>query len=339
MKRIYYGNFLSRHGWNITMPEEIVRTLKERNYDVVYASHYWNRVLRMLDVYACFFRYLFTKSVSVINLYTGPFYYINAIVLTSLHRWFGKKYMLVLHGGNIVKRYEENPVYLDRMFKGAEKIISPSAYFVHYFKSKYDVIEIPNTLKYAHYYPASPANRQHILYFRTFHKFYDPNTLIKAFALMAQEFPKATLNMYGYDEDGNKTTCEQLIHELKLEERVFMYDRVNKEDIPRFADGYGTYVNSSVVDNTPVSTMEAMAMGMSIVATTTGGIPFLLKDGVTALLVPPQDPEAMANALRTLFTDESKAHDLAENARKEAARFDHDTVMEQWITLQEKYGK
>ena len=68
------------------------------------------------------------------------------------------------------------------------------------------------------------------------------------------------------------------------------------------ADG-DIFLNTSLVDNTPVSILEAMASGMCIVSTNVGGIPYLLKAGHEALLVSPGDPEKMAEAVRQILQD------------------------------------
>ena len=67
------------------------------------------------------------------------------------------------------------------------------------------------------------------------------------------------------------------------------------------------YVQSSIAEGMPNSVLEAMAVGLPVVATAVGGTPEVVADGETGLLVPPGDPAAMAAALTTLLADRAKA--------------------------------
>ena len=82
--------------------------------------------------------------------------------------------------------------------------------------------------------------------------------------------------------------------------------------------------------------IEAMANGLCIVTTNVGGIPWLVEDGSEALLVPPDDPEAMCDAILRLLSDPALASALSANARKKAEAFDWSMVLPQWETLYKK---
>jgi glycosyltransferase involved in cell wall biosynthesis len=80
-------------------------------------------------------------------------------------------------------------------------------------------------------------------------------------------------------------------------------------------------------DNVPVVIAEAMAVGRPVVATRVGGIPDLVSDGVTGLLCPPEDPEALAKALVDILADSSRRAGLGLAARATAReRFDRDAI-------------
>jgi glycosyltransferase involved in cell wall biosynthesis len=105
--------------------------------------------------------------------------------------------------------------------------------------------------------------------------------------------------------------------------------------MPGVYDRGDIFVNSSVVDNQPVSILEAFAAGLPVVSTTVGGIGALVRDGETGLAVPTGDPEAMANAVMTLLADDALACRLVRRARCEAARHEWSCVRDQW---DEVYG-
>jgi glycosyltransferase involved in cell wall biosynthesis len=79
--------------------------------------------------------------------------------------------------------------------------------------------------------------------------------------------------------------------------------------------------------------MEAMALGMCIVSTDVGGIPYLLEDGHNASLVPPGDPEAMAAAVRRVLTEPGLGSRLSRNARITAEAWDWDLILPRWEKL------
>lgn len=74
------------------------------------------------------------------------------------------------------------------------------------------------------------------------------------------------------------------------------------------------------MDGIPVSLMEAMAIGVPVVSCPVSGIPELVEDGRTGLLVPPADPVRLADALERLLGDAGLCARLAEAARKKVER-------------------
>lgn len=86
------------------------------------------------------------------------------------------------------------------------------------------------------------------------------------------------------------------------------------------------FVMPSLSEGMPMALLEAMAYGMAIVATRAGGIPELVEDDVTGLLVEPGDPEPLAAALTRLATDPDLRHRLAAAARERARALEPDEV-------------
>jgi glycosyltransferase involved in cell wall biosynthesis len=76
-----------------------------------------------------------------------------------------------------------------------------------------------------------------------------------------------------------------------------------------------------------------MALGLPVVSTNVGGMPFLIQDGVQGLLVPPNDVTAMSDAIIRLFEDTKLRDTLIANARHQVAQFDWHEVKGLWHAI------
>lgn len=131
--------------------------------------------------------------------------------------------------------------------------------------------------------------------------------LLDAFALVADEFPDVTLVLAGggvlYDD------MRRRADEHALGRRVVMPGPAGRGEVPvyfRMAELFAVPSvkhESGAVDGLPVVIPEAMAAGLPVIASAVGGIPVLVLNGETGILVPQRDPEALAGAMRTLLQD------------------------------------
>src|SRR5712664_3339055 len=92
-------------------------------------------------------------------------------------------------------------------------------------------------------------------------------------------------------------------------------------------------VNPTRVDNMPNSVLEAMASGVPVVTTNVGGLPFIVQNGVTGLLVAPGNPAEMADALRRFLRDPECAKQLRDAALAEVQRYTWPRVRQRWAEL------
>ena len=91
--------------------------------------------------------------------------------------------------------------------------------------------------------------------------------------------------------------------------------------------------NSWKLNNTPISVIKAMALGLPVVSTDVGGMPFLIKDGVDGVLVPENNAAAMVTALRDLIEHPEKAKRIAVEANRKVQAFDWEAVKGEWIEV------
>ena len=123
--------------------------------------------------------------------------------------------------------------------------------------------------------------------------------LLEAFADLAPGHAEAILLLVG---DGpQRTQLEELARCLGVSERVRFLG--NRSDVSRLLQAMDVFVLASVWEGMPNAALEAMAVGLPVVATGVGGTPEAVVDGETGLLVPPRDPDGLAQAIARLLRD------------------------------------
>ncbi|HUN62528.1 MAG TPA: glycosyltransferase [Candidatus Sulfotelmatobacter sp.] len=91
-----------------------------------------------------------------------------------------------------------------------------------------------------------------------------------------------------------------------------------RHDIPDLLSCCDVFVLPSRAEGLPNSILEAMAAGLPVVATSVGGIPEIIEDQITGILVPPQDPDALAGALLKMLGNHGLAGEIATAGRRRA---------------------
>ena len=129
------------------------------------------------------------------------------------------------------------------------------------------------------------------------------------------DVPDAELTIVG--EGGWRAHLEELVVELGLGDRVALPGW--SEQVTDELSSYDALVLPSRSEGWPLTVVEAMLAGLPVVATGVGSIPEAVSDGVTGLLVPRDDQEAVAEALRRLAGDPAARRAMGERARERAA--------------------
>jgi len=148
--------------------------------------------------------------------------------------------------------------------------------------------------------------------------------LLRAARIVAKARPDVRFWVAG---DGPlRTALEAERQNLGLAERVqFLGFREDVVDLLRSAD---LFCVSSYLEGLGTSTLDAMASGLPVVATNVGGIPEIVKDGETGLLVPPRDPEAIARAILALVGDPVRRAGMGAKGRGMVREFTADRTAE-----------
>jgi glycosyltransferase involved in cell wall biosynthesis len=139
--------------------------------------------------------------------------------------------------------------------------------------------------------------------------------------------------MVGPDKEGLLDNLRQEAHSLGIYERVSFTGKLSKREWIGLSEKSDVFINTTHFDNMPVSVIEAMALGLPVVSTSVGGVPFLISHEVNGMLVPDANPEAMMAAIDRLIQEPDLVLTITVAARQRAALFDSSIVLSQWNKL------
>lgn len=304
--------------------------LKKEGYKVRTASTRSNKAMRLAEMLSMIIRYKETTDIVLIDTYGATnFYY--AYLVGKACQMLGMEYIPILHGGNLPERLEGSTKLSNDLFGHAKVNIAPSKFLYESFRSYgfKNLQIIPNSINTENY-PFKERNnfRPKLLWVRRFQKRYNPLMALKVLQIIKKKYPEASLCMVGPEKDGSMATCKKLAEKFDLDVRFT--GKLKKKHWAQLASNYDFFINTTSVDNTPISVIEAMSLGLAVISTDVGGMPVLIQNGYDGVLVPEADEEAMATKIMELIEDPEKAGAICEHAREKVELFDWNLVKEQW---------
>lgn len=327
---LYIGNKLSDHGMSVTSIETLGPLLEREGYALFYASSKKNKILRLWDMLFKTVQLRNKVDIILIDTYsTSNFWY--AFLVSQLARILKIKYISMLRGGDLPKRLIRNPKFSRMIFNNAYKNVAPSQYLLHCFQENEisNTIYIPNTIEIERYMFKSRSEfNPKLLWVRAFASIYNPFMAVEVFKKTKEQFPNATLCMVGPDKDGSLGKTKQLAIAYGLE--VEFTGKLSKAEWISLSSEYDIFLNTTHFDNTPISVIEAMALGLPVISTNVGGIPFLLEDYKTAILVEDNAIDAMVAAIKRICDNKTISGNVAKNARAKAESFDWQRIKSLW---------
>jgi len=329
-KLLYIGNKLSQHGMTVTSIETLGILLHNEGFQLLYASSKKNKTLRLFEMLYKTFQYRHQVDYVLIDTYsTRNFWY--AFFVSQLCRVLNIKYIPKLHGGDLPNRISRSPKLSAMIFKHSFINIAPSAYLLKAFTGKgySDILYIPNTIELTNYtFKKREQLEPKLLWVRSFTTIYNPAMAVKVLQELKKDYPNASLCMVGPDKDGTLDKIKEMVSNLDL--NVTFTGKLSKKDWIDLSENYDIFINTTHFDNTPVSVIEAMALGLPIVSTNVGGITYLLTDKETALLVEDNDVAGMVRAIKEILTNKELKDHMVMNAINLVQDFDWEKVKTKW---------
>lgn len=244
-------------------------------------------------------------------------------------------------GGNADRFFSSAPGHVLATLAKADTRVTPSGFLQRVFaKHGLDATIVPNIVDLSRFrFVQRPpfGDAPHLIVTRNLEPIYDIPTAIRAFAIVRQRFPAARLTVAGSGPELDRLRA--LAGELGLEDCVDFCGRLDNAEIPALYASADCMLNPSTVDNMPISILESFASGVPVVSTDAGGIPDLVDNGASGLLVPVGDADAMAGEVLRVLGDQSLSAALREAGLKAATAYAWPTVREQWLQVYRSVAK
>ncbi|MEP7208892.1 MAG: glycosyltransferase family 4 protein [Casimicrobiaceae bacterium] len=218
----------------------------------------------------------------------------------------------------------------------ADATIVPSGFLQEIFaRHGIDSEIVPNVIDVQRFSPAVTTHDDkhdpHVVVTRNLEGLYDIASALRAFALVRASCPEARLTVAGSGPEG--PALEHLSRDLGIDAATRFAGRLDRDQIANLYRTAAVALNPSRVDNMPNSVLEAMASGVPVVSTSVGGVPYIVRDGETGLLVEAGDHPAMARAMLRVLGEPALAASLRRNALRDVQQYAWPVVRARWLAV------
>lgn len=271
------------------------------------------------------------RHVDIVHVFSASYWsFLLAPVPAMLAaRMLGKHVVLNYHSGEADDHLAHWGRRVHPWLRLAHQIVVPSAYLQRVFaRYGYPTQVVNNVVDTSSFqFRERLPLRPRLLSTRNLEAHYRVDVSVRALAMLRERFPDATLWIAGI---GSEERRLRRMAERLAPNSVYFLGRVEPQAMPGLYEQADIFVNASEVDNQPLSVLEAFAAGAPVISTPTGDIASMVRDGETGRLIPPDDPQAMADAVANLLENPERARDLARRARREVERYAWPQVRAGW---------
>jgi glycosyltransferase involved in cell wall biosynthesis len=271
------------------------------------------------------------RSADVVHIFSASYwsFLVAPVPAILAAKNFGKRVVLHYHSGEAEDHLANWGGWVHPWLRRVDEIVVPSDYLSTVFaRFGYRTRVIRNVVDTSQFrYRDRTPLRPRLLSVRNLESHYAVDNSIRAFALLKKYYPEATLTIAGYGSEEYR--LRRLVVSLRIDGVRFV-GRVEPSSTPELYNRADIFVNSSVVDNQPLSILEAFAAGLPVVSTGTGDIPAMVRHGQTGCIVPQGDPESTARAIETLLENPNHALGVSRLARREVEKYTWPQVREAW---------
>lgn len=163
-------------------------------------------------------------------------------------------------------------------------------------------------------------------------------SLIKSISYVVNKRANVKFIIIGTGPERKK--LEVLTRKLKMEDYIVFLGEVNNTELPEYYAMADIFVLHSLYESLGIVLLEAMASGKPIISTSVGAIPEVVEEGKTGILVPPENPKALAKGILELVNNKKLRQKMGKEGRKRAEKkYDWDKIINEYCQIYESLVK
>jgi len=288
----------------------------------------------------------------------GHWAFPGGFIAYIISKIFGKKFIVTIHGGEIplLKKFNQLRKIVVHGLNNSSVVIANS----NYTKNELVGIGVKEKKIIVHKVPPNfvnhSADKEFLMKFRK--KFTEPDNQIILFVgrLVERKGTEFLINALSKMETNNVHLIivggGELLEKLKkitqqqnLGKKVTFFGRASSQELGWLHDISDVFVCPSIVDSRGITEYlglvipEAMESGLAVIATSVGGIVDTVKNEVNGLIIEQKNPEAVANAIERIFSDEELKNKMIENSKKTVKEFSPETIAQEYFKIFDKIVK
>lgn len=335
MKVVIIGTDLNRQSDLKTQGQYLRDLLVLDGWDATIASPFRNLFLRVADTVTQILN-LRKDDVIIVQVYSTLGIYLEGLAV--LLGWIKRLNVIsTFHGGSIPEMYRTNRMkrfILNKIIQHSTHVTVPSRFISHNIPAlRSKSMLVRNYIQLEEYENVpKPQDMIRIFWMRSYHPTYDPIKAVKILEYIRSQNIPAELVMAGKDF-GSLKQVSTYIKSSPYKNNISVFTVIDTETKNKMASRSNVYLCTNKIDNAPVSFVEMMAMGLPIVTTNVGGIPYYVEDEKQALISKDNSVEDLAGLIIRLHRNDTLRKSIVANGLQFCKDFSSEAVLKQWKHL------
>jgi len=322
--------------YNIQL-ESLIIVFSKKGIKSIKTTYYQNKILKFIDIFCSLLINRNNYDVCHVQAHSR-FNIISVIIVIFWAKLLRKKTVVMYYGGAVKEFFSIAPIIFKKIFSLVDQIVVAG----NYVQSAFTQLGIKATIiphvidKDRWGYRHRESSENHLLWVRHLLKEYNPLMVLRVFEKLKQNVPGLRLKIVGTGD--LQETMKEYITTHSLTD-IEMMGRVTHEKLKELFNWSSIFINTTNVDNQPVSVLEAMICGCPVVSTNPGGIPDIITHGENGMLSNPGDIDAMVENLMYLMKEKEVYSSISNMGRIFVQNtFGEEIVYQQWCRVYRKLG-